>query len=68
MCIRDSRISEIRDYCETDALNTYLVSVRFRLMRGELSRAEYDEEMSFVRSELARLSKPHWQEFLAAWQ
>jgi hypothetical protein len=37
------RISEIRDYCETDALNTYLVSVRFRLMRGELSRAEYDQ-------------------------
>lgn len=62
------RISEIRDYCETDALNTYLVSVRFRLMRGELSRAEYDQEMSFLRSELERLSKPHWQEFLVAWQ
>ena len=62
------RISEVRDYCETDALNTYLVSVRFRLMRGELSRAEYEREMSFLRSELERLSKPHWQEFLVAWQ
>jgi hypothetical protein len=36
-------------------------------MRGELSRAEYDAEISFVRSELARLGKPHWHEFLAAW-
>jgi hypothetical protein len=24
--------------------------------------------MSFLRSELERLSKPHWQEFLVAWQ
>ena len=57
----------IRDYCETDVMNTYLVSLRFRLMRGELSRDEYDEELSFVRGELERLNKPHWQEFLAAW-
>ena len=60
-------IAGIRDYCETDVMNTYLVSLRFRLMRGELSRAEYDAEISFVRSELARLGKPHWHEFLAAW-
>ena len=61
------RIAEIRDYCETDALNTYLVAVRFRLMRGEFARAEYDAEMAFVRAELERIGKPHWQEFLAAW-
>ncbi|MER2623417.1 MAG: 3'-5' exonuclease [Accumulibacter sp.] len=61
------RIAEIRNYCETDALNTYLVAVRFRLMRGEFSRAEYDAEMAFVRAELERIGKAHWQEFLAAW-
>ena len=61
------RIAEIRDYCETDALNTYLVAVRFRLMRGEFARAEYDAEMAFVRAELERIGKAHWQEFLAAW-
>ena len=60
-------IGGIRDYCETDVMNTYLVSLRFRLMRGELSRTEYDAETRFVRSELARLDKPHWHEFLAAW-
>ncbi len=60
-------MSEVRDYCETDVLNTYLLAVRFRLLRGELSRAEYDVEMSFVRGELEKIGKPHWQEFLAAW-
>mgnify|MGYP000846080902 FL=1 len=61
------RKSEIRDYCETDALNTYLVSLRFRLMRGELSGSDYEQEMACVRAALVRLEKPHWQEFLAAW-
>jgi hypothetical protein len=35
-------------------------------MRGELSRDEYDTEIRFVQSELAKLDKPHWREFLAA--
>ena len=60
-------IAGIRDYCETDVMNTYLVSLRFRLMRGEMNRAEYDTEIAFVRAELEKLDKPHWREFLAAW-
>jgi predicted PolB exonuclease-like 3'-5' exonuclease len=62
------KIAEIRDYCETDVLNTYLVATRFRLMRGELSPAEYDAEIAFVRGELGKINKPHWREFLAAWK
>ena len=61
------RACEIRNYCETDAVNTYLVLCRFRLMRGEFSRREYDEELALVRGELGRLEQPHWQEYLAAW-
>ena len=64
---QQGRIGEIRDYCETDVVNTYLVLCRFRLMRGELSRSEYDAEVAFVRAELGRLEKPHWAEYLAAW-
>jgi predicted PolB exonuclease-like 3'-5' exonuclease len=62
------RTAEIRDYCETDVVNTYLVFCRFKLMRGEMSRAEYYAEIAFVRAELARIDKPHWVEYLAAWQ
>lgn len=60
-------VAAIRDYCETDVMNTYLVSLRFRLMRGELSRSEYDAETEFVRGALEKLDKPYWNEFLAAW-
>ncbi len=61
------RIAEIRDYCETDVVNTYLVYNRFRRMRGELTADEEIAEAEFVKAQLARIAAPHWTEFLAAW-
>ena len=62
---QNGEIAGIRDYCETDVMNTYLVLLRFRLMRGEISRDEYNAEVVFIRSELEKLDKAHWREFLA---
>ncbi|MBF1164966.1 3'-5' exonuclease [Dechloromonas agitata] len=64
---QDGQIAEIRDYCETDVVNTYLVYNRFRRMRGELTAEEEVAEVEFVKAQLARIGAPHWQEFLAAW-
>ncbi|MBS0309075.1 MAG: 3'-5' exonuclease [Proteobacteria bacterium] len=64
---QQGRLSEIRDYCETDVVNTYLVYCRFRLMRGELTRAQYDAEVMLVREVLAGMDAAHWKEYLAAW-
>lgn len=61
------KAAEIRDYCETDVINTYLVYNRFRRMRGELTAEEEIAEAGFVKAQLARIGAPHWQEFLAAW-
>ncbi len=61
------KIGEIRNYCETDVANTYLVYLRFQLMRGQLNRDAYKKECDLVRGELSKLDLPHWQEFLAAW-
>jgi len=61
-------IAGIRDYCETDVVNTYLVYNRFRRLRGELGAEEEIAEGEFVKAQLARIGAPHWQEFLAAWQ
>jgi len=61
------KAAEIRDYCETDVVNTYLVYNRFRRMRGELTAEEEVAEGEFVKAQLARIGAPHWQEFLAAW-
>jgi predicted PolB exonuclease-like 3'-5' exonuclease len=63
----DGQIDAIRDYCETDVVNTYLVYLRFQQMRGQLTAKAHAEEVAFVRSELAKGDAPHWREFLAAW-
>ena len=66
-CWLDGGIQEIRDYCETDVLNTYLVYLRFEFMRGNLDEKRLEREFALVRSTLAELDKPHLNEFLAAW-
>ncbi|MCB1960252.1 MAG: 3'-5' exonuclease [Rhodocyclaceae bacterium] len=64
---RDGRIGEIRDYCETDVVNTYLVYLRFQRMRGAMSVEEYRAELTTVRSTLAAVNAPHWEAFLGEW-
>lgn len=58
---------EVRDYCETDVVNTWLVYCRFQLMRGALTREAYDAEMALTRQTLSSLDGAHWLEFLEAW-
>jgi predicted PolB exonuclease-like 3'-5' exonuclease len=61
-------IAGIRNYCETDVLNTYLVYLRFELMRGNLVQQAYAQECGRVRDMLAAENKPHLREFLEAWR
>jgi hypothetical protein len=61
-------IAGIRNYCETDVLNTYLVYLRFEWIRGHLTEADYTRECRLVQEELQKEDKPHLQEFLQAWQ
>jgi len=60
-------IAAIRDYCETDVANTYLLYQRFQMVRGQLTPAEYEREVALFRAFLAEQSAPHWREFAAAW-
>jgi predicted PolB exonuclease-like 3'-5' exonuclease len=64
----EGRVEEIRRYCETDVMNTYLLYCRFQKMRGGFSEAEYDQEIARVRETLGAIDEPHWKEYLAAWQ
>ena len=38
---QDGDIEGIRNYCETDVLNTYLVYQRFELIRGRINADQY---------------------------
>lgn len=57
----------IRQYCETDVVNTWLLYCRWRLLKGELDAAAYAAELQLVRDTLAATPGAHWQAFLAAW-
>jgi predicted PolB exonuclease-like 3'-5' exonuclease len=60
-------LGAIRDYCETDVLNTYLVYLRWEVVRGNLSQAAWLEECQRVRETMREEGKPHLDAFLEAW-
>ncbi len=60
-------IREIREYCETDVLNTWLVYLRFEYMRGNLDDKDLDREYALIRTTLETMDAPHLNNFLAAW-
>jgi predicted PolB exonuclease-like 3'-5' exonuclease len=60
-------LADIRDYCETDVVNTWLVFLRFEHMRGNLDDADLKRELELVRTTLTSMDVPHLNEFLAAW-
>jgi predicted PolB exonuclease-like 3'-5' exonuclease len=61
-------LAAIRDYCETDVLNTYLIYLRFQLTRGELDPIGYQKEIEFVEAKLAESGRPHLTEYLELWK
>lgn len=64
---QDGMIDEIRDYCETDVLNTYLVFLRFEMIRGNLDQAAYDKSCADLREVLLASDALHLQEFAEIW-
>lgn len=63
----EGEIDAIRDYCETDVLNTYLIYLRWELIRGHLSKDQYDSECQRVRDTLEKSTQSHLKAFLEAW-
>lgn len=60
-------LEAIRNYCETDVLNTYLVYLRFELIRGNLTEEAWAKEQDMLRETLKAENKDHLNEFLQAW-
>jgi len=62
------KIAEIRNYCETDVVNTFLIFLRFQLMRGVLTEQQFKAESAVVRATLGKSPESHWKEFLSRWR
>ena len=65
---RAGGIGQIRRYCETDVLNTYLVYLRFELLRGRLTRERHAAEIERLKAVLRAAEAPHFAQFLRAWE
>jgi hypothetical protein len=64
---QEGRQQEVRAYCETDVVNTWLVYCRFQMIRGFLTTAAYEHEIALVKEHLSGLEASHWVEYLKAW-
>ena len=60
-------IEAIRNYCETDVLNTYLVYLRYLLISGRHTEQGYLQACERLKQVLAGEDKPHLTAFLEAW-
>ena len=61
------QIEGIRNYCETDVLNTYLIYLRFEYIRGQLDKDSYVLELEKLGTSLAEDGRPHLIKFLSEW-
>ncbi|OEY87139.1 3'-5' exonuclease [Wolbachia pipientis] len=62
----DGKLEEIRDYCETDVVNTYLIYLRFMHHQGKIATHNYNkcvEELLLMCEE-----KEHLQKFKEEWE
>ena len=62
------KLEAIRNYCETDVLNTYLIYLRFELMRGKLTLEAYRQACNETRKYISQEKKPHFEEFTKIWK
>ena len=61
---QNGHIKQIRDYCETDVLNTYCVYLRFELLRGVINKNQYQQEICRLKEYLGNeIEKQHLQAF-----
>jgi predicted PolB exonuclease-like 3'-5' exonuclease len=65
---RAGQMEAIRNYCEADTVNTYLLFLRFQLMRCAYTPEHYQAECDVLRSSLEKRPEPHWREFLSLWK
>ena len=67
--IDNGEIEAVRNYCETDVLNTYLVYLRYQLHVGTLTKDDYNTAVAglvqYIDSE--KEARPYLGDFMEAW-
>ncbi len=63
---QNGEIKAIRNYCETDVLNTYCVYLQFEFMRGTINPSEYQQARANLENMLKQSEKEHLLAFYHA--
>ncbi|MBK1734791.1 3'-5' exonuclease [Halorhodospira abdelmalekii] len=61
-------LKAVRDYCEVDVLNTYLLFLRFQHLRGALDHDDLERAHEQIAGILTASERPHLQRFVEAWR
>ncbi|MEE9317782.1 MAG: 3'-5' exonuclease [Rhodospirillales bacterium] len=67
--VDEGRIEDVRHYCETDVLNTYLIYLRLMVHKGTVTTDGYNAAIADVVSliESTAAERPYLGEFMEAW-
>ncbi len=65
---QNGNLQNIRDYCETDVLNTYIIYLRLCLIRGQFTEHQYLNEILRLKENIRSLNKDYLNEFLENWE
>jgi predicted PolB exonuclease-like 3'-5' exonuclease len=60
----DGKIEEIRDYCELDVVNTYLLYLRYAMHRGQINKDGYADAVDDLINFMKGKEKPHYERYL----
>ncbi|MCP4490726.1 MAG: 3'-5' exonuclease [Gammaproteobacteria bacterium] len=63
----DGDVKSIRDYCETDVLNIYLIYLNYQRNRGKIEQKRHKNEFQLVRDALSNSGHEHLQAFEKSW-
>ncbi len=63
----NGQVEDIRNYCETDVLNTYLVYLRYALHTGKVRLDTYNTAISDVLEFLKDSQQKHFKDFYTEW-
>ena len=62
---RQGKLEEIVNYCEADVVNTYLVYLRFQLIRGKMTPDDHDDCLKRLHQILEQAEYKHLHQFIA---
>ncbi len=63
----NNQLQDIRNYCETDVINTYLVYLRYALHTGKLNINNYNRAIDDIALFLSSSSENHFVEYYQQW-